>query len=173
MTFFDKYPFFLSCFFEKTIDKLKKIVYNVDNVVCCMHDEKVCLAVVLLFIGKGNTAMMIKDMIPLLDATVLTGEEMLDKEVASACGSDMMSDVLAFVKEQAVLLTGLCNPQTVRTAMMMDIICIVFIRGKVPPKEVVELAQEAGIVLLCSKERMFPACGKLYAGGLRGGLLNE
>lgn len=117
--------------------------------------------------------MTIREIVNLLDAKVLSGEELLDHEVASACGSDMMSDVLAFVKEQAVLLTGLCNPQTVRTAMMMDMVCIVFIRGKVPPKEVVELAEDAGIVILCSKERMFPACGKLYAAGLRGGLLNE
>lgn len=81
----------------------------------------------------------------------------------------MMSDVLAFVKEQAVLLTGLINPQVVRTAEMMDMRCIVFVRGKTPPQEVIELAKETGLVLLASKERMYPACGKLYATGLSGG----
>lgn len=120
---------------------------------------------------KDGLPMTIREIAALLDAEVLTGEELLDNEVASACGSDMMSDVLAFVKEQAVLLTGLCNPQTVRTAVMMDMLCIVFIRGKQPPREVIDLASEFGIAVLSSKERMFPACGKLYEAGLRGGLL--
>lgn len=105
----------------------------------------------------------------LLDARVLSGEEMLGNHVYSACGSDMMSDVLAFVKEQAVLLTGLINLQVVRTAEMMDMKCIVFVRGKIPPQEVIELAEESGIVLLGTDERMYVACGKLFENGLRGG----
>ncbi len=113
--------------------------------------------------------MKIREMAKLLDAEVLCGEDMLDREVRSAFGCDMMSDVLAFVKEQAVLITGLCNPQVVRTAQMMDMICIVFVRGKRPPAEVVELAKEEGIVLLATTERMYGACGKLYASGLSGG----
>lgn len=113
--------------------------------------------------------MKIKDIVSVLDAEILCGEDHLENEVHSACGADMMSDVLAFVKEQAVLLTGLINPQVIRTAEMMDMRCIVFVRGKTPPEEVVELAKETGIVLLASKERMYPACGKLYATGLSGG----
>ncbi len=113
--------------------------------------------------------MKIREIVDLLDATVLCGEVHLDGDVHSACGCDMMSDVLAFVKEQAVLITGLCNPQVVRTAEMMDMRCIVFVRGKMPPAEVVSLADEAGIVVLTSKERMYVACGKLYAAGLSGG----
>ena len=113
--------------------------------------------------------MKIKEIVSILDADILCGEEHLENEVHSACGSDMMSDVLAFVKEQAVLLTGLINPQVVRTAEMMDMRCIVFVRGKTPPQEVIELAKETGLVLLASKERMYPACGKLYATGLSGG----
>ena len=105
----------------------------------------------------------------LLDAEVLCGEELLESHVYSACGSDMMSDVLAFVKEQAVLLTGLINLQVVRTAEMMDMKCIVFVRGKTPPAEVIELAEESEIVLLKTDERMYVACGKLYENGLRGG----
>ena len=105
----------------------------------------------------------------LLDAQVLCGEDGLDGEVHSACGCDMMSDVLAFVKEQAVLITGLCNPQVVRTAEMMDMRCIVFVRGKMPPKEVVQLADDAGIVVLATTERMYVACGVLYQCGLSGG----
>ena len=69
--------------------------------------------------------MTINDIRELLGAEVLCGSERLDMEVHSACGSDMMSDVLAYVKNQAVLLTGLVNAQVIRTAEMMDMICIV------------------------------------------------
>ena len=114
--------------------------------------------------------MKIRDIVNMLDARVLCGEELLEGEVNSAFGCDMMSDVLAFVKEQAVLITGLCNPQVVRTAEMMDMRCIVFVRGKIPPQEVVDLAKESGIVVLATRERMYATCGKLYANGLSGGV---
>ncbi len=113
--------------------------------------------------------MKIKEMVELLSAEVLCGDDMLDTEIKSACGCDMMSDVLAFVKEQAVLITGLCNPQVVRTAQMMDMVCIVFVRGKRPPAEVIELARDEGIALVATSERMYVACGKLYQSGLSGG----
>ena len=102
----------------------------------------------------------------LLGAEVLCGAEHLDTDVHSACGSDMMSDVLAYVKDQAVLLTGLMNTQVVRTAVMMDMRCIVFVRDKQPTPEIVELATESGIVLLASPKRLYEACGILYANGL-------
>ncbi len=104
----------------------------------------------------------------LLEAEVVCGEESLGKHVYSACGSDMMSDVLAYVKDQAVLLTGLVNAQVVRTAEMMDMVCIVFVRSKTPTQEMIELAKESGIVLLKTSKRMYEACGKLYASGLAG-----
>ena len=113
--------------------------------------------------------MTIRELVTILDAKVLCGEDKLDQDVNNAFSSDLMSDVLAFVKEQAVLITGLCNPQVVRTAEMMDMRCIVFVRGKIPPKEVIALAEESGIVILTSKERMYVACGKLYQNGLSGG----
>lgn len=113
--------------------------------------------------------MTIADVKRILKAKVLCCEELLDKEVHTACGSDMMSDVLAFVKDQSVLLTGLCNAQVVRTAEMMDIVCICFVRGKLPDAEVIALAREREIVLLATDMRMFPACGILYEEGLRGG----
>ena len=101
-----------------------------------------------------------------LEAEVLCGGDQLDKEVFSACGSDMMSDVLAYVKDQAVLLTGLVNPQVVRTAEMMDMVCIVFVRSKVPTEEMIALAKDHGMVLMKTRKRMYEACGKLYAAGL-------
>ena len=109
----------------------------------------------------------------ILDATVLSGEEHLDREVLAACGSDFMSDVLAYVKDQALLLTGLVNPQVVRTADMMEMHCIVFVRGKVPDDSIIELAKERDIVLLKTRFRMFTACGRLYQRGLRGGCEKE
>ena len=113
--------------------------------------------------------MKIRRIAELLEADVLCGEDNLDGEVHSACGCDMMSDVLAYVKDQAVLLTGLCNPQVVRTAMMMDMRCIVFVRGKVPTQEIINLAEDAGIVIMKSDHRMYVACGLLYSEGLTGG----
>ncbi len=112
--------------------------------------------------------MKISEIKSLLEAEIVCGEDMMDREVYSACGSDMMSDVLAYVKDQAVLLTGLVNPQVVRTAEMMDMVCVVFVRSKVPTAEMVKLAEEHGMVLLKTKKRMYEACGKLYAGGLVG-----
>lgn len=110
--------------------------------------------------------MKISQIQELLEAEIICGEDQLDKEVASACGSDMMSDVLAYVKDQAVLLTGLVNPQVVRTAEMMDMVCVVFVRSKAPTQEMVNLAKEHGMVLLKTSKRMYEACGKLYAAGL-------
>ena len=85
--------------------------------------------------------MKISTLTELLDAKIICGEENIGKHVYSACGSDMMSDVLAYVKDQAVLLTGLVNTQVVRTAMMMDMVCIVFVRNKMPTEEMIELAR--------------------------------
>jgi predicted transcriptional regulator len=113
--------------------------------------------------------MKILEIKELLGAEVLVGEEWMDHEVHSACGCDMMSDVLAFVKDQAVLLTGLCNPQVIRTATMMDMRCVVFVRGKRPGNDVLALAQDSGIAILATDMRMYPACGILYQNGLHAG----
>ena len=104
----------------------------------------------------------------ILDAEVLCGADQLDTEVLSACGSDFMSDVLAFVKNQALLLTGLVNPQVVRTADMVEMKCIVFVRGKVPGQDIINLAEERDIVVMTCPKRMYEACGLLYYNGLRG-----
>ena len=107
----------------------------------------------------------------LLDAKVICCEEGMSRHVYSACGSDMMSDVLAYVKEQAVLLSGLVNPQVVRTAEMMDMQCIVFVRGKRPDDSIIGLARDRDIVLLSTQYPMFASCGMLYEKGLRGGAI--
>lgn len=104
----------------------------------------------------------------LLQAEVLCGEEFLDREARSACASDFMSDALAYVKDQAVLLTGMVNPQVVRTADMLDMQCIVFVRGKTPSEEILNLARAREIVVMRCDVRMFIACGLLYSHGLAG-----
>ena len=104
----------------------------------------------------------------LLGAEVLCCEDALDNDVFSACGSDMMSDVLMYVKDQAVLLTGLVNPQVIRTAEMMDMVCIVFVRSKRPNEAMIAMAEDDGIVMMASDMRMYEACGTLYTNGLIG-----
>lgn len=110
--------------------------------------------------------MKIKDLKELLDADVLCCEENLGRHLYSACGCDLMSDVLAYVKDQGALLTGLVNPQVVRTAVMMDLVCIVFVRSKVPTEDIIELAKDNGIVILTTEKRLYEACGILYSNGL-------
>ena len=113
--------------------------------------------------------MKIKDIQHLLDAKLLChGEDNLDKEVTSAFGCDLMSDVLAYVNDQAVLLTGLVNPQVIRTALMMDMICIIFIRSKMPTPEMLALARESGIVVMSTDKTLYNSCGLLYSNGLNG-----
>ena len=113
--------------------------------------------------------MKIGEMAKVLDAKVLTKCGDLNQEVQTACGSDMMSDVLAYVKDQGVLLTGLNNPQVVRTASMMDMHCVVFVRGKVPEENILQLAEDLEIVVLATSKTMFSACGILYGCGVQGG----
>lgn len=111
--------------------------------------------------------MKLLDIASILNAQIITGNEFLDFEVTSACGSDLMSDVMAYVTENVVLLTGLINLQVIRTAEMMDIRAVIFVRGKQPLDSMVVLAQEKNIVLMATNLTMFPACGRLYEAGLR------
>ena len=110
----------------------------------------------------------VRQIVDILDAEILVGEENLDMEIYSGCGADLMSDVMAFVKESVILCTGLVNPQVVRTCEMMDIKVICFVRGKVPGENIVELAKEMGISVLTTKNPLFITCGKLYDAGLVG-----
>ena len=112
--------------------------------------------------------MTIDEIKELLDAAVLCCKENVGNTVDSACGCDLMSDVLAYVKDQAVLLTGLVNPQVVRTAVMMDMVCIVFVRSKSPSEEMLKLAEDNGIVIMKTDMRLYEACGILYSNGLIG-----
>jgi predicted transcriptional regulator len=112
--------------------------------------------------------MTIREVMKLVDGEVLVGADRLDTPVDTACGSDLMSDVLAFVKDKTVLITGLINPHVVRTSEMLDITCIVFSRGKKPSEEILEMADEIGITVLSSPLTTYTACGELYLHGLPG-----
>lgn len=112
--------------------------------------------------------MKLCDIKNLLGAELLTGETDMNKEASFVFGCDLMSDVLAFVSGETVLLTGLTNIQVIRTAEMLDIKCIIFVRGKIPDYQVIKLAEEKGICLMSTRRIMFTACGILYNHGLKG-----
>ena len=102
-----------------------------------------------------------------LRSEIVCGAELLDSDVLTACGSDLMSDVLVFTKENTLLLTGLTNIQVIRTAEVGDLVGIVFVRGKRPGPEVVELARGKGIPLLVTDFSMYEACGIIYGNGVK------
>jgi len=112
--------------------------------------------------------MTLREIKELLQAEVIQGDESLDVEITFAGGSDLMSDVLAFGKPGILLLTGLSNAQSVRTANIIDAKAIVYVRGKKPDKMGIELARENGIPLLSTKYMMYTACGLLFSHGLSG-----
>ena len=113
--------------------------------------------------------MTVAEAVKILDGQFFWGEDKADMEVSSACGSDLMSDVMAFVKDRVLLLTGLVNPQVIRTAELLDIHCIIFVRGKSPGRDMIEMAEESETILAGTKLPMFLACGKLYEAGLKAG----
>jgi predicted transcriptional regulator len=110
--------------------------------------------------------MKLGDVLSVIEGKVISEEVDLDIEIQMGCGADLMSDVLSFTHEGTLLLTGLTNPQVVRTAEVAGINAIVFVRGKMPPEETIALAEERGIPLLASKYTMFETCGRLYKAGL-------
>ena len=113
--------------------------------------------------------MTVKDAVKILEGQFFCGEDKADLEIVSACGADLMSDVMAFVKDRVLLLTGLVNPQVIRTAELLDIHCIIFVRGKIPGRDMIEMAEQSDIILGGTKLPMFLSCGKLYEAGLKAG----
>ena len=113
--------------------------------------------------------MKMKEILTLLGGRLLCGAPQDDHEFTSAFASDMMSDVLAYGQGQSLLLTGLLNQQVIRTAEMLDMHCIIFVRGKRPDETVLSLARQKDITILATPYRMFTACGLLYEKGLEGG----
>jgi predicted transcriptional regulator len=112
--------------------------------------------------------MKLHEVLDTIDGKLITKWADLDQEVQMGCGADLMSDVLSFTHEGTLLMSGLTNPQVVRTADMSGIKAIVFVRGKVPPPETIALADEKRIPLLASRYTMFETCGRLYGKGMEG-----
>ena len=110
--------------------------------------------------------MTIREIAGILDAKWICCEEEADMEIRLAFATDMMSDVLAHVGEDTMLLTGLINSQSVRTAEMLDVPCLVFVRGKIPHQDAVARAKQIGLPTLLTTCSMFEACGRLYAAGM-------
>jgi predicted transcriptional regulator len=111
--------------------------------------------------------MTLAEVLSVIEGKLISSNADLSQEVSMACGADLMSDVLAFTHTGTLLMTGLTNPQVVRTAEMAGIMAIVFVRGKLPPPETIALAQEKGIPLLASKYTMYETCGRIYRTGLK------
>jgi predicted transcriptional regulator len=115
----------------------------------------------------------LEQIVKIVQGKVISAEVDLSTIVETGFGADLMSDVLAFVHSGTMLLTGLTNPQVVRTAEMAGITAIMFVRGKYPPAPTITLATEKQIPLLWSPFTMYETCGRLYEAGLRsGGLLD-
>ncbi|MDR5657872.1 hypothetical protein RH915_00055 [Serpentinicella sp. ANB-PHB4] len=117
--------------------------------------------------------MNLRQVVALLNADVLTGKDFLDREVHTAFACDLMSDVLTFSENSTILLTGLVNTHTVRTAEMMDIGAIVFVRNKKPDKETLKLAEEIGIVTMTTEKILYTSCGILFNQGLKGAYIHR
>lgn len=112
--------------------------------------------------------MRIAEVLKIVEGQVVTANTDLNLDVSVGCAADLMSDVLAFPCEGALLLSGLINPQVVRTAEVAGVVALLIVRGKTPPQETVVLAQEKRIPLLTTRLTMFEACGLLYQAGLSG-----
>lgn len=112
--------------------------------------------------------MTLRDVKEILDAEVLVGEDQMEKEVRTGASADLMSDVLAFAQSGCLLLTGLTNPQVVRTSDILDIAAIVIVRGKHPFAETIDLARELGIPILVTQYILYEAVGRLYKQGIGG-----
>jgi len=117
----------------------------------------------------GDKPMTVAEAVKVLEGQFFCGEDKAELQVNSACGADLMSDVMAFVKDKVLLFTGLVNPQVIRTAELLDIHCVIFVRGKIPSREMIEMAEQADIILAGTKLSMFLSCGRVYEAGLKSG----
>ncbi|KXS36727.1 MULTISPECIES: DRTGG domain-containing protein [unclassified Candidatus Frackibacter] len=111
--------------------------------------------------------MKLRDIKEITKSEVILGKDKLDLEISVVCGADLMSDVLTFSAENTLLLTGLTKPQVIRTAEMLELSAIIFVRGKKPNEQTVQLAKESGIPLLYTEKPLYETCGRLYEAGLK------
>jgi len=110
--------------------------------------------------------MTLNEMTALLQGELLCGQNSPQREVFTAFAGDMLSDVLALSSQPDILLTGLVNPQVIRTAEMLDTACVVFVRGKEPTPAILELAGVCGIAVVTADADLFEASGILFRAGV-------
>ena len=112
--------------------------------------------------------MTLSEIRDILQADVLTGEEDLSADVQQVVASDGMSEILAFAKSRELMITGLTNIQSIRTADIAGVCAVVYCRGKLPDRKVVDFARQKKIPVLVTRMVMFDICGILYGRGLKG-----
>lgn len=117
---------------------------------------------------EGRGGLTLQRVCELLDGEIICRGELAGQSVASACGCDLMSDALAFTRPGSVLLTGLTNAQVIRTAEMLDLKAVVFVRRKRPDERTVKMAESLQLVLILSPHPLYESCGRLYTAGLSG-----
>jgi len=118
--------------------------------------------------GTGQAHVTLFEVMDILNARLLVGRKLLSTEVKTAFSADLLSDVLAYARPGSVLLTGLTNPQVVRTASVLDIAAIILVRGKIPPAETLRLAEELGVPMMATHYILFESSGRLYSRGMVG-----
>ena len=114
----------------------------------------------------GIETVKLKEIVNAVGGTLLTKQLKQDLDIHHCGAADLMSDALSLMKPGSLLITGLVNLQSIRTAEMADLAAIIYVRGKTPGPDAVDLANELGIPLITSHIGMFEMCGRLYKAGL-------
>jgi len=112
--------------------------------------------------------MKISEIKEILKASVITGDDQLDKKVIAGGSADLMDDVLSATAKNGLLLTGLMTEHVIQTARVAGVAAIVFVRGKKPDEKIVSMAKAYNLPLLLTRYSLFVASGRLYMNGLRG-----
>ena len=111
--------------------------------------------------------MKLREILEVLEGELLTDPGQLDRDINCAFGSDLISDILMCTQEPTLLLTGLTNPQIIRMTDMIDVLGIIMVRGKTPPQNIIDMANERDLPIIGTKLTMYKSCGILYNTGLR------
>lgn len=111
--------------------------------------------------------MELRELAATIDGTILVGEDQPNLLIDRAFAADLLSDVLALTDERTTLVTGMINPQVMRVAEILNIIAIIFVRGKTPPQTLLDYATELNIPLVATGKTMFETCGLMFANGVR------
>lgn len=149
-----------------TVFYMTGLVKNITNTP--VRPEAVGFGLMNIELNDSTNRFTLRQVCDLLNGEIICSEHLADQSVGSACGCDLMSDVLAFTRPGSVLLTGLTNSQVIRTAEMLDLKAIVFVRSKKPDERTIQMAEALQLVLILSPHPLYESCGRLYTAGLSG-----